>query len=67
MKFHATGQVKSRRDYMRGSAGTDYEGMSNEELYRLLEQRLPELQFDEVSAFNRETVIAYLKITEECY
>lgn len=43
----------------------DYERMSNNELVRLLKERLPYLEGDDVDEFNRETVIAYLRITEE--
>lgn len=43
----------------------DYEEMSNEELRTLLKEELPSLEIDEVNDFNRETVIACLKISDE--
>lgn len=43
----------------------DYEKMSSKELYRLLKEKCPDLDIDDVDSFNRETVIACLKISEE--
>jgi hypothetical protein len=42
----------------------DYHTMSDKELCRLLRQRLPELTINEVNDYNRETVIACLKLYE---
>ena len=43
----------------------DYEEMSNEELYKLLMERFPRPLFQEVTEYNRQTVIALLEASEE--
>lgn len=48
-----------------GDAVVDYEKMSSKELYGLLKEKCPDLDIDDVDSFNRETVIACLKISEE--
>jgi len=48
-----------------GGAFVDYDAMSNQELCEILKQKLPELEIDEVNDFNRETVIACLRIADK--
>jgi hypothetical protein len=43
----------------------DYEEISNEELYKLLMERFPRPLFQEVTDYNRQTVIALLEASEE--
>lgn len=43
----------------------DYETMSDEELHQLLKERLTDQHLHKVDGFNRATVIAFLKISEE--
>lgn len=50
---------------MRGGVTHDYESLSNKDIQRIVREELPELEIDEVNDFNRETVIAYLKILDE--
>ena len=40
---------------------TDYEKISDRELSRLLEERMPEKKAPEVTDYNRQTMIAFLK------
>jgi hypothetical protein len=43
----------------------DYENISNQELTRLLSDKMPELQASNATGFNRETIIAFLKYFAE--
>ena len=40
---------------------TDYEKISDRELYHLLEEKLPDKKVPEVTDYNRQTIIAFLK------
>jgi len=44
-----------------GWATTNYEKMSDRELFHLLKERLPEKKVPEVADYNRQTMIAFLK------
>jgi hypothetical protein len=45
-----------------GSTTADYEKISDRELYHLLEERLPGKKVTEVTHYNRQTMIAFLKV-----
>lgn len=45
----------------------DYQEMNSKELCTLLKQKLGKLGINEVDDFNRQTVIAFLKIWDEYY
>jgi hypothetical protein len=40
----------------------DYEKISNKELCHLLKERKPDMEVPKVMEFNRQTVIAFLKV-----
>ena len=40
---------------------TDYEKISDRELYRLLEAKIPDKKVPEVTDYNRQTMIAFLE------
>ncbi len=39
----------------------DYESISDEEVRRLLKQTAPDLEIEEITDSNRETVVAFLR------
>jgi hypothetical protein len=45
----------------KGWTTTDYEKISDRELCRLLEERIPDKKVPEVTDYNRQTMIAFLK------
>jgi hypothetical protein len=48
-----------------GWTTTDYEKISDRELCRLLEERMPDKKVPEVTDYNRQTTIAFLKFFSE--
>ncbi|HUJ90378.1 MAG TPA: hypothetical protein VLX12_09295 [Syntrophorhabdales bacterium] len=46
----------------KGRTTTDYEKISDRELSRLLKERMPEKKAPEVTDYNRQTLIAFLKL-----
>ena len=45
----------------KGWTTTDYEKISDRELYHLLQERMPDKKVPEVTNYNRQTMIAFLK------
>jgi hypothetical protein len=41
---------------------TDYEKISDRELYHLLQESMPDKTVPEVTSYNRQTMIAFLKL-----
>jgi len=39
----------------------DYENMSDEKIHRLFKEAVPDLEIGEITDYNRETVVAFLK------
>jgi hypothetical protein len=48
-------------DRHRGIDTMDYETISDEEVRRLLKQTAPDLEIEEITDSNRETVVAFLR------
>ena len=45
----------------KGWTTTDYEKISDRELYYLLQERMPDKKVPEVTNYNRQTMIGFLK------
>jgi hypothetical protein len=48
-----------------GWTTTDYEKICDRELYHLLQERIPDKKVPEVTDYNRQTMIAFLKFFSE--